>query len=256
MLKEKLVIKELRVGVNGKHIIDGLCLRVGKGEVHAVMGPNGSGKSTLAQAIMGNPEYEVEGSIIFEDQDISNADVSRRAELGFFLSFQHPLEISGVNITSFLRMIYNKRFTTSITSVKFRSLLEEKMKIIDMKPEFADRYLNEGFSGGEKKKMEILQMLVMEPKLIILDEVDSGLDIDALKSVVNGINLLRRKTPETAFIIITHHARILHHVKPDFVHVMRDGKIIKSGGFEIAQSLEETGYKEFGPEESRNPVDK
>ncbi|MFA5776618.1 MAG: Fe-S cluster assembly ATPase SufC [Patescibacteria group bacterium] len=258
MLKEILSVKDLAVKVeaplvrgDGKFILNGVNLRVGAGETHAVMGLNGSGKSTLAQVIAGNPGYQFDGGkIMFDGKNILDLLPHERAKLGIFLSFQYPLEILGVNVASFLRMIYNKRFGENISPIKFRTLLEEKMKIIDMKSEFSERYLNEGFSGGEKKRMEILQMLILEPKLVILDEVDSGLDVDALRSVANGVNWLRRKNPETAFIVITHYARILNYIKPDHVHIMHGGKIVKSGGFEIAEKLEESGYGEFGTEES------
>jgi Fe-S cluster assembly ATP-binding protein len=245
MLKELLNVKDLVVKVDGKAILNGVNLRINVGETHAIMGPNGSGKSTLAQVIAGDPGYLVaDGELKFDGKNLTDVSPEARAKMGLFLSFQYPLEIPGVNVASFLRMVYNKRFGETMLPIKFRGLLEDKMKLVDMKSEFSSRYLNEGFSGGEKKSMEILQMLVLEPKLVILDEIDSGLDIDALKSVANAVNWLRRKNPETALVIITHHARILDHLKPDFVHVMQDGKIIKSGGFEVAQKLEETGYKE------------
>lgn len=270
MQQELLSVKNLAVKVGDKNILKGVDLRVNAGETHAIMGPNGSGKSTLAQVIAGNPGYLVDGGeVVFDGKNVVDLSPDERAKLGIFLSFQYPLEISGVNVASFLRMIHasrvqrrseaeetealaevhhNKRFGENMSPVKFRGLLEEKMKLIDMKSEFSERYLNEGFSGGEKKRMEILQMLVLEPRLVILDEVDSGLDIDALKSVANGVNWLRRKNPETAFIIITHHARILDYIKPDFVHIMQDGRIVKSGGLEIAKKLEANGYGEFNEE--------
>jgi Fe-S cluster assembly ATP-binding protein len=240
-----LKVSKLTVRIENKNILNGVDFKIKAGETHAIMGPNGSGKSTLAQVIAGNPEYSVEsGSMEFLGKNILTMKPEERSQLGIFLSFQYPLEIPGVNVASFLRMIYNKRFNQSVPPVKFRSILAEKMQIIDMKNEFSERYLNEGFSGGEKKRMEILQMLILEPSLVILDEVDSGLDIDALKSVASGVTYLREKNPETAFIIITHYARILNYLKPDFVHIMQEGKITKSGGFELAQQLEETGYKD------------
>jgi len=254
MQEKALIIRKLAANAGDKNILRGIDITVDAGETHVIMGPNGSGKSTLAQVISGNPAYPITtGNMEFNGKDLADLLPNERAKLGVFLSFQYPLEISGVNVASFLRLIYNKRKRESLSPIKFRELLEEKMKIIDMKGDFSERYLNEGFSGGEKKKMEILQMLVLEPELAILDEVDSGLDIDALKSVANGVNYLRRKNPSTAFIIITHYARILQYVKPNHVHIMKDGRIVKSGGFEIAQKLEETGYKEFGREvDSKN----
>lgn len=257
MKKLNIRITNLAVNIEGKEILKGVDLRVNAGEIHALMGPNGSGKSTLAQVIAGNPGYSVDsGELVFDGKNIVDLLPNERAKEGIFLSFQYPLEIPGVNVASFLRMIYNKKSGANLSPVKFRTLLEEKMKVIDMKMEFTERYLNEGFSGGEKKRMEILQMLIVEPKLVILDEVDSGLDIDALRSVANGVNYLRRKNPETAFIIITHHARILDYIKPDFIHIMQNGRIVKSGGFEVAQKLEESGYKEFGEGDDKiNHVD-
>lgn len=231
----------------GKEILKGLNLEVMEDSIHAIMGPNGSGKSTLAQVVAGNPFFEVvSGDIVFEGKSITNLSPDERAALGIFLSFQHPIEVPGVNVANFLRMIYNKRFNEQMPPVKFRKLLEEKMKIVDIKPEFAERYLNDGFSGGEKKRMEILQMLILEPKLTILDEIDSGLDVDALKSVAESIKYLKQKNKQASFIIITHHARILDHINPDFVHILKDGQIVKSGGFELAKKLEKTGFKEFG----------
>jgi Fe-S cluster assembly ATP-binding protein len=254
MQSELLNITGLVVKVEGRQILDGTNLQVAVGEIHALMGPNGSGKSTLAQVIAGNPGYSIEAvELAFAGKNIVDLLPDECAKLGIFLSFQYPLEIPGVNVASFLRMIYNKRFGVTMPPVKFRALLEEKMQLLDMKSAFSERYLNEGFSGGEKKRMEILQMLVLEPKLVILDEVDSGLDVDALKSVANGVSWLRRKNPETAFIIITHHARILDFIKPEVIHIMQGGRIVKSGGFELAQKLEASGYKEFGPEESAAP---
>ncbi len=249
MQKELLAVKNLIVKIDDKNILNGITLQINAGEIHALMGPNGSGKSTLAQVIAGNPSYLIDGGeVVFNGKNIVDLLPHERAKLGIFLSFQYPLEIPGVNVASFLRMIHNKRFEENISPIKFRALLEEKMTLINTKDEFSDRYLNEGFSGGEKKRMEILQMLVLEPKLVILDEVDSGLDIDALKSVANGVNRLCRKNPETAFMIITHHARILEHIKPNFIHIMQSGRIVKSGGLEVAQKLELEGYKEFNEE--------
>jgi Fe-S cluster assembly ATP-binding protein len=243
MHNELLTITNLVVKLEDKAILTGVNLRLATGETHALMGPNGGGKSTLAQVLAGNPSYPVDsGEIVFAGKTIGELAPDARSRLGIFLSFQYPLEIAGVNVASYLRMIYSNRFGKSIPPVKFRSLLAEKMAIIDMQSAFSDRYLNEGFSGGEKKRMEILQMLILEPQLVILDEVDSGLDVDALKSVAAGIAFLRRKNPETALLVITHHARILDYLKPEYVHVMQGGKIVKSGGFEVAKQVEATGY--------------
>lgn len=237
-----LNIKDLKIFIDDKEIIHGLNLHINKGETHALMGQNGSGKSTLAQTIMGHPKYLVkEGSIQFLNKNILNMDPSERAREGIFLSFQYPSEVSGVNIASYLRMIYNKTIPTPISPVKFREILKEKLEVLDIKQNFLNRYLNDGFSGGEKKRMEMLQMLVLEPKFVILDEVDSGLDIDALKIVAKSVMYLKEKT-NTTVLLITHYARILNYVKPDVVHVMKDGKIVKEGGSELANDLEETGY--------------
>ena len=249
MQKEIFKVKDLVLEVEGKEVLKGVDFRVALVEIHVAMGPNGSGKSTLAQVIAGNPVYQITGGdIVFDGQSIVSLTPEERSKLGIFVSFQHPPEIPGVNVASYLRMIYIEKFGQPVSPIKFRALLAEKLELLDMDKAFLDRYLNEGFSGGEKKKMELLQMLVLEPRLVILDEIDSGLDIDALKCVAKAINWLRRKNPETAFVIITHHARILDHIRPDFVHIMKAGKIVKSGGFELAEQLEKTGYKEFGEE--------
>lgn len=254
-------IKKLSVLIDNKIILDKLDLSVNQGQMIILMGPNGSGKSTLAQVIAGNPAYEVVGGdIIFDGQSLLPLSPDERARLGIFVSFQYPPEIPGVNVASYLRMIYNKRFNASdpssdvgqnpkpMSPIKFRAFLKEKLEILDMKDEFLDRYLNEGFSGGEKKKMELLQMLVLEPRLIVLDEIDSGLDIDALKCVAKAINFLRQKNPQTSFVIITHHAKIADYINPDSVHIMKSGRIVQSGGLELIKQLEETGYKDFGEE--------
>jgi len=237
--------KDLKISIDTKEIIHGIDLKIKKGEIHALMGQNGSGKSTLAQVIMGHPNYHAtSGEIKFEGKNVLEMDPTERAKTGIFLSFQYPSEVAGVNINSYLRMIYNKKNDASVSPVKFREILKEKLEILDIKPDFLNRYLNEGFSGGEKKRMEMLQMLVLEPKLAILDEVDSGLDIDALKIVAIAVSYLNEKA-KTGFLIITHYARILSHINPSRVHVMKDGLIVKSGGPNLAEELEKTGYVEL-----------
>ena len=241
-----LEIKNLKVQVDTKEILKGLTLQINKGEIHALMGPNGSGKSTLAQTLMGHPKYAVtSGKVMFEGKNLLALDVSDRANRGIFLAFQYPSEISGVTIANFLRLAYNKKMHATggreLSPALFRKLLKDKMAELKMDELFAERYLNEGFSGGEKKRMEVLQMAVLEPKLAILDETDSGLDIDALKIVSDGISALQKKNT-MAVLIITHYTRILKHIKPDFVHVMRDGKIILSGDKKLAEKLEKKGY--------------
>lgn len=239
-----LKIERLRVSIETKEILKGLNLEIGPNTVHSIMGPNGSGKSTLAQTLMGHPTYTVtEGQATFENNNILEMEPDQRSQTGLFLSFQYPSEIPGVTVSSYLRLIYNKSTKQNLAPVKFRTLLKEKMELLDMDESFMQRFLNEGFSGGEKKRMEMLQMLILEPKLAILDEVDSGLDIDALKVVSKAVNYLKNEK-KTSFLIITHYARILHHIKPDFIHIMKDGVITKTGGMEVAQELEEKGYNE------------
>ncbi|VVB58401.1 putative branched-chain amino acid transport ATP-binding protein LivG [Candidatus Anstonella stagnisolia] len=240
----ELEARNLHVSVDGKEILKGLGLRVKQGQVHAIMGPNGSGKSTLSNAIMGNPKYKVEsGEILLDGKSILEMPTDERSRAGIFLSFQYPFEVSGVTLTNFLRTAINQRRETPISSMEFNSELEKHMKLLKMKKEFAYRYLNEGFSGGEKKRCEILQMSMLKPKFAILDETDSGLDIDALKTVAKGIEKL--KNPFLGIVIITHYHRILKYVKPDFVHVMVDGRIVKSGGAKLASELEKTGYEKL-----------
>jgi Fe-S cluster assembly ATP-binding protein len=237
-----LNIKNLKVTVENNQILKGVNLEIKENKVHALMGQNGSGKSTLAQTLMGNPAYTVTGGeAILGNKDILHLKPDDRAHEGLYLSFQYPSEVEGVNVVSYLRMIYNKNHDQNLSPVKFREFLLERMKILKIKEEVLHRCLNEGFSGGEKKKMEMLQMLVLEPKLAILDEVDSGLDIDALKTVANAVNYLKERNAMAVFII-THYARILKHVEPDFVHVMSDGVIAKSGDGSLAHELEEKGY--------------
>jgi Fe-S cluster assembly ATP-binding protein len=244
-----LKIENLQVEIDGQEIVKGLDLEVGKGEIHAIMGPNGSGKSTLANVLMGHPRYEVTGgTITFQGEDVFELEPDERAKLGMFLAFQYPSEVPGVSVANFLRTAVNSVREEELSPMEMYRLLQEKMSIMQMDPKFAERYLNEGFSGGEKKRNEILQMLMLDPKLAIMDETDSGLDIDALQVVARGVNELR--APEFSAIIITHYQRILRYIEPDHVHVMLDGRLVTSGGKELADDLEEKGYdwvrQEFG----------
>ena len=244
-----LKIENLRVEIDGQEIVKGLDLEVGEGEIHAIMGPNGSGKSTLANVLMGHPRYEVTGgSITFRGEDVFELEPDERAKLGMFLAFQYPSEVPGVSVANFLRTAVNSVREEELSPMDMYRLIQEKMKIMQMDPKFAERYLNEGFSGGEKKRNEILQMLMLDPKLAIMDETDSGLDIDALQVVAKGVNELRG--PEFSAVIITHYQRILRYIEPDHVHVMLDGRIVTSGGKELAEELEDKGYEwvrqEFG----------
>ncbi len=244
-----LKIENLRVEIDGSEIIKGLDLEVGKGEIHAIMGPNGSGKSTLSNVLMGHPRYDVTGgSITFMDEDIFELEADERAKLGMFLAFQYPSEVPGVSVANFLRTAVNSVREEELSPMDMYRLIQEKMKIMQMDPKFAERYLNEGFSGGEKKRNEILQMLMLDPKLAIMDETDSGLDIDALQVVAKGVSELR--SPEFSAVIITHYQRILRYIEPDRVHVMLDGRLVTSGEKELADTLEERGYdwvrQEFG----------
>lgn len=240
-----LEIKDLHAGFEGTEIVNGFSLTVNAGEVHAIMGPNGSGKSTLAKVLAGHPSYVVfKGSITYNGKDLLEMDAEARALAGVFLGFQYPVEIPGVNNAEFLRMAYNaklvKQGQEEVDPLDFDEILDEKMKLVGMDKKYKDRFLNEGFSGGEKKKNEILQMAVLAPKLSVLDETDSGLDIDALKVVAEGVNKLSNK--DNALILITHYQRLLNYIEPDFVHVFSGGKIVKSGGKELAHELEEQGY--------------
>lgn len=236
-------INGLKANVEGKEILKGLTLEMKGGEVHAIMGPNGTGKSTLASSIMGHPKYEItEGSITLNGENVLEMSVDERARAGLFLAMQYPSEIAGVTNADFLRSAINARRGegNEISLIKFIRQMESKMKDLEMNPEFAHRYLNEGFSGGEKKRNEILQMMMLEPKFVILDEIDSGLDIDALRIVAEGVNAMR--SPERGFLVITHYQRLLNYIKPDFVHVMMQGRIVRSGGPELAERLESEGY--------------
>lgn len=242
-MSTQFVIEGLKAEIEGKEILKGIDLEIKGGEIHAVMGPNGTGKSTLASALMGHPKYEVtSGSVSFNGEDVLEMEVDERARAGMFLAMQYPSEISGVANSDFLRSAINARREegNEISLIKFIRQMEGKMKELEMNPEFAHRYLNEGFSGGEKKRNEILQMMLLDPKLVILDEIDSGLDIDALRIVAEGVNTMRAE--DRGFLIITHYQRLLDYVTPDFVHVMMQGRIVKSGGPELAQRLEKEGY--------------
>ncbi|MBA2376531.1 MAG: Fe-S cluster assembly ATPase SufC, partial [Rubrobacter sp.] len=245
-----LKVENLRAEIEDSgEILKGLNLEVNKGEIHAIMGPNGSGKSTLANVLMGHPRYEVtDGSVTFEGEDALELEPDERAKLGMFLAFQYPSEVPGVSVANFLRTAVNSVREEQLSPMDMYRLLQEKMKIMQMDIKFAERYLNEGFSGGEKKRNEILQMLMLDPKLAIMDETDSGLDIDALQVVAKGVNEL--KGPEFSAVIITHYQRILRYIEPDRVHVMLDGRIVTSGGKDLANQLEEKGYdwvrQEFG----------
>ncbi len=244
-----LKIENLQVEIDGQEIVKGLDLEVNEGEIHAIMGPNGSGKSTLANVLMGHPRYEVTGgSITFRGEDVFELEPDERAKLGMFLAFQYPSEVPGVSVANFLRTAVNSVREEELSPMDMFRLIQEKMKIMQMDPRFAERYLNEGFSGGEKKRNEILQMLMLEPRLAIMDETDSGLDIDALQVVAKGVNELRG--PGFSAVIITHYQRILRYIEPDHVHVMLDGRLVTSGGKELALELEDKGYEwvrqEFG----------
>lgn len=248
-MSSSLTIKDLRVSVDEKLILKGLNLEVKLGEIHAIMGPNGSGKSTMAYALAGHPKYEVEGGEVWMDGvNLLELAPDERAKMGLFLAFQYPVAIPGISMANFLRSAVNavkgdtdaQGKTQGIPITEFRKMMTEKMDLLQMDKSFARRYLNEGFSGGEKKRAEILQLALLEPKFAILDETDSGLDIDALRVVSEGVNALAG--PTRSFIVVTHYQRILNYIKPDFVHVMYDGQIIQSGGPELAHELEEKGY--------------
>lgn len=242
-----LEIRNLHVSVEDKPILRGVDLTVKQGEVHALMGPNGSGKSTLANVLLGNPAYQVTGGqIIFDGKDLLDMEPDERSRAGLFLAFQYPVSIPGVTLANFLRLAINSRMKAAdpdskgISVSDFRRLMREKMAMLQVDSSFAGRYLNEGFSGGEKKRAEILQMAMLDPKITILDETDSGLDIDALRVVSEGVNKLRG--PELGVLVITHYQRILNYIKPDYVHVMYNGRVVENGGADLALKLEEAGY--------------
>jgi Fe-S cluster assembly ATP-binding protein len=252
-----LEIKDLHATVAGREILKGISLTVNSGEVHAIMGPNGSGKSTLAQVLAGRDLYEVtSGQVVYDGKDLLDMDPEERAQSGVFLAFQYPVEIPGVSNMYFLKAALNTirkaRGEEELDAMDFLNLVREKMKLMEMDQTLLNRAVNTGFSGGEKKRNEIFQMAVLEPRLAILDETDSGLDIDALKLVANGVNALR--SPERSMIVVTHYQRLLNYIVPDYVHVLADGKIVKSGGKELALQLEESGYAGVGIYDSEEAV--
>ena len=251
-----LEIKNLHASVGEKPILRGISLTVNAGEVHAVMGPNGSGKSTLAQVLAGHPAYEVTaGEVLYEGENLLELDPEVRAQKGVFLAFQYPVEIPGVSNAYFLRSAYNEirkaRGEDEVDPLDFLDVMEQKLQLVHMSDDMLQRSVNTGFSGGEKKRNEILQMAVLDPKLAILDETDSGLDIDALRVVAEGVNAMRRA--DNATIVVTHYQRLLNHIVPDFVHVLAAGKIVRSGGKELALELEAQGYEGIGNRESGDP---
>ena len=240
-----LEINNLKVNLGDKEIVKGITMNIEKGSIAVIMGPNGSGKSTLAQGLMGHPSYTVSGEISLCGENIAELPPDEKSKKGLFLSFQYPMEINGVTISNFLRSAINARRDKKdpIKLLDFNKSLKEKMELLHIPKEFTSRYVNEGFSGGEKKKMEILQMAMLDPKIGILDETDSGLDIDALKKVCESINSLKEKNPDLTLLIITHYQRILNYLKPDKVYIMIDGKIVKEGGHELVHEIEEKGYE-------------
>ena len=246
MAQEILNVSQLKVGVEDKEILHGVDLSLNKGETHVLMGPNGAGKSTLGYALMGNPRYEIlGGKVTFNGEDLLSKNVAERSQAGLFLSFQNPIEVPGITLGNFIRSSMEQR-GKKMTYFKFKKLLQEKMEFLQMDPSYMDRDLNVGFSGGEKKRNEILQLLMLEPKFALLDEIDSGLDIDALKVVSKGVNAMRGEG--FGAMIITHYQRLLNYITPDVVHVMMEGKVVLSGGPELAARLEQEGYAKIAEE--------
>ena len=240
-----LEIRNLHAGIDGKDILNGINLTINKGDIHAIMGPNGSGKSTLAKVLAGHPQYEVTaGEILYEGRNLLEMSPDERAREGVFMAFQYPIEVPGVSNAQFLRLAYNEKRKhlgeEELDPLEFKDLLKERAKVVEMEASFMTRSVNEGFSGGEKKRNEILQMAVLQPKLAVLDETDSGLDIDALRIVANGVNQLL--TPDNAIIVVTHYQRLLNYIVPHFVHVLANGRIVREGGKELALELESKGY--------------
>ncbi|MDP9310066.1 MAG: Fe-S cluster assembly ATPase SufC [Chloroflexota bacterium] len=258
-----LEIRDLRVQIEGeeREILKGINLTVEAGKIHAIMGPNGSGKSTLAYTLAGHPRYEVlDGEVLFKGQNILELEADERARTGLFLAFQYPVSVPGVSVANFLRAAINAHRAeegkdsrqTAIPVAEFRKRLTEQMKQLDMAPEFARRYLNEGFSGGEKKRLEVLQMAMLQPSVAILDETDSGLDVDALRIVGEGVNRVKEQNPTMGVLVITHYQRLLNYIKPDYVHALVNGRIVRSGGPELALELDEIGYKRLVEEVAAN----
>ena len=254
-----LEIRDLHVKIEAedREILKGINLTIQAGKIHAIMGPNGSGKSTLAYTLAGHPRYEVtSGEVWYRGQNIIELEPEERSRLGMFLAFQYPVSVSGVTVANFLRASVNAHRSeegkdpksTSIPVAQFRKMMQERMQLLEMSPDFTRRYLNEGFSGGEKKRLEILQMAMLRPSMSIMDETDSGLDIDALRIVANGVNTIKEQIPEMGVLVITHYQRLLNYIKPDFVHVLMDGRIVREGGPEIALELEEKGYEHIREE--------
>ncbi|WFA08061.1 Fe-S cluster assembly ATPase SufC [Tissierella sp. Yu-01] len=242
MNKKLLSVQDLRVNIEDKEILKGLDLDIGPGEIHIIMGPNGGGKSTLAYTLMGHPKYEItKGEIKLEDEVINDLSPDKKAKKGIFLSFQYPEEIPGVTVEEFLRTAKTSISGEQQRIIPFKKLLKEKMELLEMKEEYASRYLNLGFSGGEKKKNEILQMSILEPKLAILDETDSGLDVDAIRIVAEGVKRLHNEN--NSVLVITHYNKLLDYLDPDYVHILLDGKIVKTGGIELAKEIDEKGYE-------------
>jgi Fe-S cluster assembly ATP-binding protein len=236
-------IEGLKVAVEGKVILNGVDLEVGPGEVHALMGPNGSGKSTLANTLLGHPKYQVlEGRVQFGGEDVLALPPDQRAKRGLFLAFQYPVAIPGVSLGNFLRAAVKATQSEPVSALEFRRTLTRKMELLHIDPNFATRSLNEGFSGGEKKRAEVLQMAMLRPRLAIMDETDSGLDIDALRVVADGVNAITAENPQMGVLIITHYQRILNYIQPDFVHVLAHGRVVRSGGKELVEQLEREGY--------------